>query len=131
MRRFAPEIQALMERAQQSVAAAKTLAAEGYSDFAASRAYYAAFYAAKALLLTEEIELTKHSAVIAAIHQRWVKPGKLPLEQGQALNWLFELRNIGDYGGPVHISSQQAQQAIESAQQFLHSAQKLLLEQPE
>lgn len=128
MKRFGEEIQALIERAQQSVAAARILAAEGYHDFAASRAYYGAFYSAKALLRSEEIELTKHSAVIAAIHQRWVKPGKLPPEQGQALSWLFELRSIGDYGGPVHISSQHAQQAIEAAQQFLQFAQRLLLE---
>ena len=40
-----------MERTEQSIAAARKLALEGYFDFAASRAYYGAFYAATALVL--------------------------------------------------------------------------------
>jgi uncharacterized protein (UPF0332 family) len=52
------EIEANMERAEQSIAAAKKLALEGYFDFAASRAYYGAFYAATALLLNEAIDKT-------------------------------------------------------------------------
>ncbi len=44
------EITAFMERAERSVEAARQLATGGYYDFAASRAYYAAFYAATALL---------------------------------------------------------------------------------
>jgi len=38
------EIAAYLERAEQSIRAARMLVAEGYYDFAASRAYYAAFY---------------------------------------------------------------------------------------
>jgi uncharacterized protein (UPF0332 family) len=73
----AHEIAANLERAEQSVQAAKDLLASGYCDFAASRAYYAAFYAAVAILLTEELDFSKHSGVIASIHQRFVKTGKL------------------------------------------------------
>ena len=96
---FANEIAANLERAKQSIEAARQLALAGFYDFAASRAYYAAFYAATAVLLYEGLELNKHSAVIASIHQRLVKTGKLAKEQGKELNWLFELRGIGDYGG--------------------------------
>jgi uncharacterized protein (UPF0332 family) len=71
------EIAANLERAEQSIQAARDLAAKGYPDFAASRAYYAAFYAATALLLDEGVEMSKHSAVIASIHQRFVRTGKL------------------------------------------------------
>ena len=89
----ADEIAANLERAEQSIQAARQLASGGYYDFAASRAYYAAFYAATAVLLSEESEFSKHSAVIAFIHQRYVKTGKLSKEQGKSLNWLFELRS--------------------------------------
>lgn len=71
MSRFTAEIQAYLERAEQSLAAAQVLAREAFYDFAASRAYYAAFYAAEALLIREGLEFTKHSAVIAAIHQHF------------------------------------------------------------
>ena len=106
---YADEIAANLERAEQSIQAARQLASGRYYDFAASRAYYSAFYAATAVLLSEGMELSKHSAVIASIHQRFVKTGKLNKEQGKMLNWLFELRSVGDYGGTAHVSRQQAE----------------------
>ena len=44
--RFSSEVKSYMEKAEQAVAAAEKLILDGYYDFAASRAYYAAFYAA-------------------------------------------------------------------------------------
>jgi uncharacterized protein (UPF0332 family) len=102
------------------------LATGGYYDFAASRAYYAAFYAATAVLLKEGLEFSRHSAVVATIHQRYVKTGKLSIEQGRTLNWLFELRSVGDYGGTAHVSRQQAEQAVQAAEEFLLAARPLL-----
>jgi uncharacterized protein (UPF0332 family) len=123
---FENEIAANLERAEQSILAARDLASSGYNDFAASRAYYSAFYAASAVLLFEGVELSKHSAVIASIHQRFVKTGKLEKEQGKALNWLFELRGVGDYGGIAHVSHEEVEQAIEAAEKFLGAIKALL-----
>jgi len=123
---YSDEIAANLERAEQSIKAAKQLMSGGYFDFAASRAYYVAFYAATAILLSEGLELSKHSAVIASIHQRFVKTRKLDEEQGKTLNWLFELRSIGDYGGTAHVSRQEVEQAIEAAEKFLESIKSLL-----
>lgn len=120
------EIVANLERSEQSILAAQQLLLAGYDDFAASRAYYAAFYAATALVLSAGLDLSKHSAVIAAIHQQFVKTGKLDKERGKALNWLFELRGVGDYGGAGHVAKQDAEQAIREATDFL-KASKLLL----
>ena len=120
------EISANFERAEQSIKAALQLVSGGYYDFAASRAYYAAFYAATAVLLNEGLELRKHSAVISSIHRNFVKTGKLNKEQGKTLNWLFELRSIGDYGGTVHVSRQQVEQAIKTAEEFLVAIKSLL-----
>lgn len=124
--RFADEIVANLERAEQSIKAARQLASGSFYDFAASRAYYAAFYAATALLLHEGLEFGKHSGVIASIHQRFVKTGKLDKEQGKALNWLFELRGVGDYGVNAHVSREQFEQAIEAAVKFLEGIKPLL-----
>ena len=44
------EVQALIEKAKESTAAAQSLAKDDHYDFAASRAYYAMFYVAEALL---------------------------------------------------------------------------------
>ncbi|MFZ4628512.1 MAG: HEPN domain-containing protein [Blastocatellia bacterium] len=120
------EIAAYLERAEQSIQAAKDLVISGYHDFAASRAYYAAFYGATAILLHEGLDFSKHSGVIASIHQHFVKTGKLSKEQGKDLNWLFEIRNVGDYGGTVHVSQPLAEQAIEAAASFLRAIKPLL-----
>lgn len=113
------EIKANLERSRDALDAASGLFEDEYFDFAVSRAYYAAFYAASALLLNNGRETKKHSGVIALIHQHFVKTQKLPVEQGKHLNWLFELRGIGDYGGVIHLSFEEAQRAIEVATSFV------------
>lgn len=123
---YEQEIAANLERAEKSIQAATELAASGFYDFAASRAYYAAFYAATAVLLDEGLEFSRHSGVIASIHQRLVKTGKLDKEQGKELNWLFELRNVGDYGVTIHVSQQDAERAIRVAENFLCVIKSLL-----
>jgi len=120
------EVKANMERAEQAVDAAIKLVSEGYYDFAASRAYYAVFYAASALLLNEGLEFRKHSGVIAAIHQQFIKTGRLDKEVGQNLNWLFELRSVGDCGVTVHVPRIDAEQAIKAARSFLQKIRSIL-----
>jgi len=56
---YEQEIAANLERAEQSIQAAKDLAVKDYYDFAASRAYYAAFYGATAVLLNEGLDFRK------------------------------------------------------------------------
>lgn len=56
-----PESSALLEKASQSIQAAKNLRRDGYLDFAASRAYNAMFYVAEALLLEDGLSFSGHS----------------------------------------------------------------------
>lgn len=127
--KHAEEITANLERAGASMQAATELTSSGYYDFAASRAYYAAFYAATALLLSEELEFGKHSGVIAAIHQGFVRAGRLDKKYGKDLNWLFELRGVGDYGVTIHVSQEDAEKAIRTAEEFLSAVQTMLTQQ--
>ena len=124
--KYAGEITANLQRAEASIRAAKELASKSYYDFVASRAYYAAFYAATALLLSKELEFSRHSGVIASIHQRFVKTGKLDKRHGKDLNWLFVLRGVGDYGATIHVSQQDAVRAIEIAEDFLETTKLLI-----
>lgn len=128
-RKYGEEIAANLERAEASIRAAKDLVVGGYDDFAASRAYYAAFYAATAILLCEELEFSKHSGVIAFIHREFVKTGKLDKKYGKDLNWLFELRGVGDYGAVIHVSRHYAEKAISVAEEFLKAMERLIREE--
>ena len=120
------EIGENLERAQTSINAAKDMIEKEYYDIAASRAYYAAFYAASALLLKEGIDTNKHSGVIASIHRLFVKEGKLDKEQGRNLQWLFDLRGVGDYGVSEHVSAGEAYKSVKVAEDFLKAVLKIL-----
>jgi uncharacterized protein (UPF0332 family) len=120
------EIAAQLERAENSLQAAKELLEKEYYDISASRAYYAVFYASSALLLSANIDPSKHSGVIAAIHREFVKTGKLDKEQGKNLNWLFELRSVGDYGVIVHVSGDESTRAVKTAEKYIQTIKQLL-----
>jgi uncharacterized protein (UPF0332 family) len=79
-----------------------------------------------ALLLNEGIDTSKHSGVIALIHQHFVKGGRLSKEQGRNLNWLFELRSIGDYGVSLHVASAEAYGAVDIAENFYKAVRSSL-----
>ncbi len=125
MAEHSDEISAYLERAESSLQAAKDIQ-DRYPDIAASRAYYAVFYASSALLLSEGIDSSKHSGVIAAVHRDFVRTGRLGKDFGKNLNWLFELRSIGDYGVAVHVSNDEAARAVQVAEGFMQEVKTLL-----
>ena len=67
----------LVQKAQDSLRAAKILAGENLPDFAASRAYYAMFYIAEAFLVGENISFSKHSAVISKFGELFARTSKI------------------------------------------------------
>lgn len=90
-------VESLQRRVRTELDAAGVLAREGFSDQATSRAYYAAFFAAEAALLSLGETRSKHSGVIAAFGRLVVKDGGLDPEVAGVLRQLFELRNAADY----------------------------------
>jgi uncharacterized protein (UPF0332 family) len=68
---------------------------------------------------------------IAANHQRFVKTGRLDKKYGRDLNWLFELRGVGDYGATVHVSQEDAERAIGAAEDFLCAIRALIQRESE
>lgn len=97
---------------------------DGDADFAVSRAYYAMFYVACALLLTRNIRRSKHSAVLSAFNAEFIQSGELPPELF-ALRDGFEDRSEGDYG-LVAISREQAVAGIASARRFVAEVKQRL-----
>ena len=112
------EVAGLLNKARRSVKAAERLLRDGDYDFAVSRAYYAMFYVAQAMLLTHDIRRSKHSGVIAAFQQQFVKTGEVPESFFHLLRDGFEDRAEGDYG-LLEIGREQAEAGIQSARQFV------------
>ena len=121
-----PDQSALLEKAHASHAAAQLLNDQGFYDFAASRAYYAMFYAAEALLLGEGLTFSKHSAVIAAIGKSFVKTGRLPAQLHRYMIEGQESRNVGDYDVGPGLTEQEAATQISRAEEFIDLAERLM-----
>jgi uncharacterized protein (UPF0332 family) len=68
----------LLLKAKQSLAASQLLLKNDYTDFAASRAYYAMFYAAEALLDSEGLSFSSHSEVISVFGREFAKTQRVP-----------------------------------------------------
>jgi uncharacterized protein (UPF0332 family) len=118
--------QNLLVGARESLSAAKLLHQEGHHGFAASRAYYAMFYVAEAILLGKGLAFSKHSAVHAAFGEHFVRTGILPAELHRALIHGMEVRQTGDYDYMNQVSPEDAAQQIANAELFLETAAKIL-----
>lgn len=108
------EVKSLWERALQAYETAKDLIAKD-ADAAASRAYYAAFYAVSALFLDEGRDFSKHGAVEAAVHRDLVKGKRMSNDFGADYSFLRGLRDTGDYGGWAHVSEDDASESVAAA----------------
>ena len=123
-----PDFQALIDKAKDSLGAARNLVRDGYFDFAASRAYYAMFYITEALLMQLGQSYNKHSAVISAFGREYAKTG---IMDSKFHRWLIDaqdFRNIGDYGIESHVSEDDAKSTCEWAREFIEHVEDVLLE---
>jgi uncharacterized protein (UPF0332 family) len=120
------EQQALLEKARRSIEAARSLIQQSFYDFAVSRAYYAMFYVAEALLDAEGLSFSSHAAVISAFGKDLARLGKVPTEFHRQLIDAQAQRTRADYDLQSELSQQDAEILITQAQAFLETAvQKL------
>lgn len=115
-----PQQQNLLNKAQESLEAAKLLKANNYFDYAVSRAYYGMFYVAEAFLEGENQQFSSHAAVISTFGRDFAKLGKVPQEFHRILIDAQSLRQISDYGKFQSISEKQAYQQIINAEKFIN-----------
>ncbi len=120
------EISGLIDKAKESLGAAKELLKSGYPDFSASRSYYAMFYAVQALLLIKNLAFSKHSAVISVFGKEFVKNGLLPATLHRYISEAFDTRQAGDYGAVGSVSEETAKVLIEQAKEFIETIEEYL-----
>ena len=113
-------------QAEETLAAAKKLQAEGYYRDAVNRAYYAMFYCGLGLLATRELGSSKHSGVLSQFSLHFVKTGLFSKESGRYLREAFELRQRCDYREFVEIQQEQVNEVIQHAEKFMHESRELL-----
>jgi uncharacterized protein (UPF0332 family) len=115
------EIYALLIKAKRSLLSSSVMLKHCDYDFAISRAYYAMFYCAEALLFSKDLTFSKHSAVIAFFGKEFVKTGILPKEIYSHLTEGFTERQICDYEAMIMPKAEDAERIINGAKIFIEA----------
>jgi predicted nucleotidyltransferase len=71
------EVKRYLRKAEHALEVAEDLLKDGHVTDAASKTYYAMYYAAQTLLNADGIDVVKHSAVEAAFGYHFAKTGKI------------------------------------------------------
>jgi uncharacterized protein (UPF0332 family) len=119
----------LLDKAQENIKASELLLGKGFEEISASRAYYAMFYLAEALLLSRGMSFSSHAAVIAAFGKEFSKTGLLDPIFHLHLIKSQELRQSGDYGSISNVSAESASKMIAWASEFYSVTEKFLTQE--
>ena len=112
-------ITAYMEKAEQKLAVARKLLASSDYDDAVSRAYYAAFHAVRALLLTAGQNPTTHHGAVTLFNLLFIKTGKFDRELGRFFTNLKDDRETADYELFANVDHALAETAIMEAARLI------------
>jgi uncharacterized protein (UPF0332 family) len=124
---LAEEIKGMLAKARRYLASAQLLSQAGDFDSAVSRLYYAMFYGAEALLMTQGKTFSSHRAAIAAFGEHFIKSGLLPKEMHRWLHRAFEKRQISDYEFMTGFSETEVVDLQKQAEQFIKIIDNFLL----
>jgi hypothetical protein len=112
-------IQDEWERANTVLKGAQILASEKMWEDATSRAYYAAFHATQAVLLTEGLQPKSHQGTLHLFNHNFVKKGIIEPEYSQILARAAKYREEADYRHAMVFTEKQTKQTINEVKSFL------------
>lgn len=118
-----------IENAHEVLNVARLNLNNDYYGSACNRAYYAVFYAASALLFTKAMTYGKHSAVISAFRQHFIKTGEFDAKWSEVYQRIMSHRQTGDYDINLRVEKEQAAGDVQDAQAFVEEVEQWLQKQ--
>ncbi len=119
-------IAAEVARGAEALAAADALLGLGLFADAVSRAYYAAYHHACALLLSVGEEPKTHGGVHRLVQRDFVRTKKLAAEDGHLLTRLQTHRNSADYSAEYVFTRETATEEVTAARRFVNACAAVL-----
>ena len=113
-----------LEQAQNCLNVALMLEAAGAYKDAANRSYYCIFHAMRAVHAIDRFDSKKHSGVIAAFRQRYIKTTVFPSEFSDMIQYAFRNRGKSDYEDFFVIAKEDVNKQIENAKVFLAAVEE-------
>lgn len=118
-----------LARAEETLEEAAYNAKGGYFNTAVNRLYYAAYYAASALMLASGLKTTSHAGVKTQLSLHFIREGKLSVDHGKTFMLLFENRQSGDYEDFVYCDLELYNQLLPKTKIFIEEIRKLIFDQ--
>ena len=88
---------------------------------ALNRLYYAAFYAARAVLALKRLDSSKHSGVIALFQEHFVKTGMVSPDVARALPQAFARRQRSDYDDFSDVQAEEVNALRQQVEQLVQA----------
>ena len=120
------EADSLIKRAKKYIHSAGELIKLEDFESSVSRAYYAMFFCAEAVLLNKGLAFSTHKGVISTFGKEFVKTTIFPREMGRMLNKAFGKRQLSDYEYTFVIKKEEAEEILDGAVNFLKEIEKYL-----
>ena len=115
-----------MENADDMLEVAQANFENGFYRSACNRAYYGIFYAASALLFSKGKSYGKHSAVLAAFRQYFIKTGEFDEKWNDDYEVIMDSRHVADYELHDHLEKEAVAQIIAKAKEFIEEVKEWL-----
>lgn len=115
---ISPEIQLLLDRADESHKAAKILIAGDLARFSVAQSYYTMFYLVEAMLHSKGLRFSSHSALVAAYGKEFAKTGILDPKFHHYVLVTQKRRETGHYSVEKTITDEEALESFQWAEEF-------------
>ncbi len=115
-----------LKLAEERLIVSKKLLDDEYYLDSVNRSYYAIFYSARALVASDEMDFSKHSAVMSYFRKNYVKTGFFDKKFSDYIGDAFDMRNDGDYTYFVNIERDDAEIQYNHAVEFYEAVKKFL-----
>lgn len=116
----------LLEKTKRKLQAAERLYEDGFYDDSISRAYYAMYQVAIALLMTKDLTPKTHSGVLTMLSLHFVKTGIVKKKYFDMFAHAKEARENGDYEAFYMPTKEEARLVLRNAKQFIDEIERIL-----
>ncbi len=115
-----------MEKGQAALRQAKILHDSAEYDGTVSRAYYAAFHYASAVILTKGLEARSHEGLVRMFNLHFIKTGQFPKRYSTILSHAQKAREESDYQGEIPFTQEDAATRLQEVDEFVTYLEQFL-----
>ena len=115
-----------LKLAEERLKASKTLLDADFIIDSVNRSYYAIFYCARALVAKDNLDFSKHSAVISYFRKNYIKTGIFDTKLSKYIGDAFVLRSDGDYTYFFNVEKNDAEELYNNAVEFYDAVKNFL-----